>query len=444
MKNTLFGTDGIRGNVGSEHINPEAFYDMGVTFACTQPDIGEVVIGHDSRDSGYSLAQAAAAGVTAALSTPILVDVASTPAIAHLSSRYGGGISVTASHNGAKDNGFKPFVWGEKLTDGAISTFEENYHELRKRSLQRKLSLNAESDPSMLDLYTQQLQKRFPEGSLSGKSLILDCANGACSEIAPGFFREYLGAKVIEFASDVKDQINDRVGAANLDGLRQQIAALDGSINRDFLGGFSFDGDGDRVMGMTAKGDVINGNHWLSMLADGEEGVVGTLYTNNALRRYLAIRGVEFHECANGDSSVTKRLRQLGLSRGGEFTGHLVDLSHLSSGDGIFMAAQMATQLAVDDQTLQDVFNELPMWPEHMDQIQITPEATRRLRPEIIQEIIKQQLGARLAEDVDVVVRPSGTEPLLRIWAQARDKQVAFQTTEKIKRAFYYFDEQAT
>ncbi len=434
----IFGTDGIRGKYGSEHINPEAFYDLGATLACQLPIASEVIIGHDSRQSSPELAQATAAGVSAAACLPWIVGLAPTPAVAKLSESVGAGIVVTASHNPEYDNGFKPFIRGDKLDEDTIQSFEDHYTELQ--SLDRNRSLLHQNDAvysGALDSYYDSLCQAFPEGSLLGKRVILDCANGAMSYVAPKFFREHLGANTTTIATHTGAPINQGFGAADLQGLTQFMTRVpDDFDDGEFLGGFSFDGDGDRVMGVSPKGHEVNGNHWMQYLADDQRGIVGTLYTNNALRENLRIRRISFHECDNGDSKVTKKLRELGLQRGGEFTGHLIDRTHLSSGDGLYMAAHMAVLLAQEEGTLDDVYSGLPLWPERMKNIHLPPEKLSMLSDETIEEVIDQQLGAH--DDAGVVVRRSGTEPVLRVWAQAKTEKEVRETISKLERGFHY------
>lgn len=435
----IFGTDGIRGGYGSEHINPEAFYDLGATFACQFPAGSEVVIGHDSRKTSPLLAQAVAGGVITAACRPVLMNLAPTPAVAKLSEYFGAGIAVTASHNPEQDNGFKPFLNGDKLSDEQIKEFEERYIELQSQNRERDLLRHETGGkPEVLRSYYFALCSAFPKDALAGKRVLLDCANGAMSTIAPRFFTDHLGARTATIATYTDAPINDGFGAADLRGLKRFITTRvpDDFHEGEFLGGFSFDGDGDRVMGVSLKGREINGNHWLHRLADGQEGIVGTLYTNNALRRNLQARGIAFHECSNGDANVTRKLRELDLQRGGEFTGHLIDLNHLSSGDGLYMAAYLAIQLAQEGETLDDVHERLPLWPEEMKNMHISPDKLSSLSDEIIEDVIDQQLGNRA--NTHVVVRRSGTEPLLRMWVQAQTRQDVNEAIGKLERGFHY------
>jgi phosphoglucosamine mutase len=237
-----------------------------------------------------------------------------------------------------------------------------------------------------------------------------------------------LGATVVRFeCHNDGARINLNCGAAHLEGVKNFLRINpDISQKPNFLGVFASDGDGDRVMGVDPLGRVINGNHWLQRLAIGQRGIVGTVYTNSALREAVERAGVEFHECPNGDSHVTAKIIELtkergpGYTRGGEFTGHLIDIDHLSSGDGLYMGAWMAAQAVSEGITLADIYNGLVLWPEKMVNIHVD-NAEEKLADPLVKEAI-QSIRDHLGQRGRIIVRPSGTEPLVRVWAESRDE----------------------
>ena len=422
----IFGTDGVRGEVGSPHITPEAFATLGAATALhVQNESGRehpvFVVGGDTRSSSPELRGAVIFGLESVGARAVDIGVAPTPTIAWLArENEAAAVAVTASHNPDSDNGFKPFgIGGDKINGDALDDIERRYRgrrgTVRPRSgsgMQQAFWVNSEA-------HVDAITRRFGDGVLEGHTVVIDAANGAAHELGPRLFRK-LGAEVIEFATDPKAAINDGAGAASLGGLTERVAGFEGRDNPRFLGGFAFDGDGDRVMGIDRLGREINGNHWLSRLAIEQTGVVGTVYTNSGLVRHVKGMGVEFAYCGNGDIQVTNGLRERGWQRGGEFTGHLIDLEHLSSGDGLYMAALMAVDLARTGRTLTDVYDELPLWPETMRGIVIAPGTDAQAilegdRMQAVQQGIEEEFGS----DARTVVRASGTEPKIRVWAEA-------------------------
>ena len=260
-------------------------------------------------------------------------------------------------------------------------------------------------------------------------SVIVDAGNGAVWYRAPQIYRR-VGASVHEVAcKNDGANINNGYGAAHLDGVRAFILANpEISQAENFIGAFASDGDGDRVMGVDRWGRVIDGNYWLWRLAIGQLGIVGTVYTNSGLREAVKAKGVEFYQCENGDSYVTAMLEELslklgeGYTRGGEFTGHLIDLKHLSSGDGLYMGAWLAAQLAAEGISLEDVFNGLTLWPAKMVNVKGDNVRTA-LDQQQFQEALTAEQEA-LGDNGRIIVRKSGTEPVVRVWAEAETADV--------------------
>ncbi len=440
MAEKLFGTDGYRGEADNSQetgINPATFKQLAYEFIdlvsekTDQPPV--VVVGSDTRESSPELRKAVCVGAAAAGALVWDVEVAPTPVIAWAAQKHWTyAISITASHNPGSDNGFKPFdLGGIKLNDETLRELETRYFTAKEKTSRQYRKTNrwiARTD--LIDEYLEDTTiKLGGKDALNGKIIVVDGAEGAASDLAPKFYMA-LGAEVVKYACDGDGKnINNGCGAASLDGVKvflKNNPKLTQSSN--FLGVFASDGDGDRVMGVDQRGKIIDGNYWLNRLAIGQLGIVGTIYTNPALRRAVGEKGITFYECANGDHYVTARLLELtkvygsGYSRGGEFTGHLIDLDHLSNGDGIYMGAWLAIQAAAEDISLADIHDELVLWPERMVNIRVD-RAIEKIAEPRIQEIIDKE-KAYLGDNGNIVVRPSGTQPLVRVYAVSKHENV--------------------
>lgn len=451
MSDTLFGTDGSRGvaNLSTETgINPHTFEQLAFHYTRLLAEKAgprpKVLVSSDTRKTSPVLREAVAKGAAAGGAEVCEMGEAPTPVTAWAAQKYGAGaIVITASHNPAADNGFKPFdIGGTKPSRDTLDELERRYF----GSLGQSLPVSSGRRIIRPDLQNEYLEHLVStlggDGALEGKTVIVDGANGAAYELAPRLYRA-LGAQVFEFAcKDDGEHINDNNGAAHLGGVKAfidrnpQIARSEG-----FLGAFASDGDGDRVMGVDSQGRTVDGNYWLSRLATGQRGIVGTIYTNSGLREVVKAAGVEFHECANGDSHVTARLQELskeygpGFTRGGEFTGHLIDLDHLSSGDGLYMGAWLATEMAKEGADLKSIRDSFDLWPEKMIGVRTTgPNAKAIVESGRVQEAILAGQHV-LGKAGRLIVRASGTEPLIRIWAEAQDGSLLNDITTHLSEA---------
>lgn len=433
MAQSLFGTDGFRGPFNSSleygHVNAPTFHHIAAQYAAInqENDAGDrpYIVGSDTRPSSPVLHQAVVAGLLSAGAEVWDLGVAPTPVVAWAAKQHQAyALAITASHNPAADNGIKLFgAGGVKAASQTLAAVEAHYQGTHIF----KVGGQHFRRPEIPEAYLQHITESLggPD-SLRGSSVVIDAANGAAYDLAPRLF-EGLGASVMRFACSPDGQhINDNCGAAHLGGVTQFIQQRpDIAASPTFLGAFANDGDGDRVIGVDRRGHKVDGNHWLKQLALGQLGIVGTVYTNTALRQAVEQSGVAFYECANGDSHVTEKLRQLtaahgpGFTRGGEFTGHLIDTTHIPSGDGLYMAGWLAVELARSGTALQDVYDSLNLWPERMESIRIS-QGTAPLDNPAVQETIaaaKDQLG----NNGRLIVRASGTEPLIRVWGEAPD-----------------------
>ena len=449
MTEALFGTDGYRGlanDLTETGINPDTFGELAVVYTnliteqTGQPPT--IIVGSDTRISSSGLREAVCIGAASAGAEVWHIGVAPTPVIAWLAKKYHiNAIAITASHNPGEDNGFKPFdVGGLKPARGTLEEIEKRYYDdMEHLSGSGRI---IERTGLKEEYLKHTVEALGGDEVLAGRSVIIDGANGAAYDMAPRLY-ERLGARVIKFAcTDDGRLINKGNGAAHLEGVREFISDNPSITQVDsFLGAFASDGDGDRVMGVDRLGRTIDGNYWLHQLAADQLGIVGTIYTNSALRHAVKKMGVEFHECDNGDSYVTAKLQELtkerglGYTRGGEFTGHLIDTGHLPSGDGLYMGGLMAAILAGEGSGLTAIRDGLQLWPEKMVGLRVNGTDAKALVAKPAVQDAKKAAEAILGNKGRVIVRPSGTEPLVRIWAESKDGELLPDIIERLSQA---------
>lgn len=450
----LGGTDGYRGEAtfeeGPGKMNPETIAGLSFALVRHQQEAGvsgPVVIARDTRPSGDYLSKAAVQGARFAGAEVIDGGILPTPtAQKHAESIDAmAAIVITASHNPAKDNGWKGMLGSRKPSKDEVQSISGRFWEQYENGLHIPadggMAAGHPNSPEIIkaygDMIVIDIERQFGEQPLSGKLFVIDSANGAAGGITPEIFRR-LGAEVQAIAVG-EGLINDGYGAADLSGLKQFLRSRpDITKHPGFVGGLATDGDADRVMGagISSQGKVveINGNHIMEALAanPNQPGIVGTLYTNSGLRQRLAEKGIAFEECGNGDVHVTNTLRakQLtdpGWQRGGEFTGHMIDTTWLGSGDGIRTAAWFAALASVSGRTFGEIYDQQPMWPEAMSKLEIPKGISLEINESAL--LLKsldlvRQLGVR------PVVRTSGTEPVVRVWTEAPDEFLADSANE--------------
>jgi phosphoglucosamine mutase len=394
-----FGTDGVRGVVG-EDLTPELVERLGRA-ATLWSDGGRVFVGRDTRASGPALEEAFASGIVAAGGHAVLAGVLPTPAVALLSLDLGAVIS--ASHNPPEYNGVKFFDRdGQKLTDEV------------EEEIEALLDAPFEGEPGTIDhvgvatdSYLEHIVERFGS-NLSGLSVVVDCANGAYSGIAPKAF-EQLGASVTAIGSDPDGtNINVGCGATDLSTLQQTVTKSGADL------GIAFDGDGDRMLAVDAKGQVVDGDQILAilMLQLEVELVAVTVMTNLGLHRLADEHGIRVVTTDVGDRYVLEALRSEGGLLGGEQSGHIIYLRDHVTGDGL--AAGLLLCGALEGRTLEDAAAVMPRFPQAKTNVRVS---RRELPQSVIDEV--ERLNAQLDGKGRVLVRPSGTEPLIRILAEA-------------------------
>ncbi|HLS21668.1 MAG TPA: phosphoglucosamine mutase [Paenalcaligenes sp.] len=423
-----FGTDGIRGVVGGDKINPELALRLGYAagkvlaekkHATARPT---VVIGKDTRISGYMLESALEAGLSAAGVDVLLAGPVPTPAVAYLTRtlRLSAGIVISASHNPYYDNGIKFFsAQGMKLPDDT----EERIEALLEQPIQTVSSDGLGRASRIIDAagrYIEFCKSTFPNDlNLSGYKIVVDAANGAAYHIAPHVFRE-LGAEIVEVGCKPDGfNINAKVGAL----YPGQLVSTVQEHSADF--GIALDGDADRLVMADRHGRIYNGDELLymivrdRMLSQKVNGVVGTLMTNLGLELRLQALGVDFIRAKVGDRYVLEQLQVRDWLYGGESSGHLLCLDHHTTGDGIIAALQILTALRHQDCSLAELVADLEMYPQHMENLDWPQGLDWTTQTALVEA--KQAVENMLGETGRVLIRPSGTEPKLRIMVEAKD-----------------------
>lgn len=429
MSKKYFGTDGVRGRVGQSPITPDFVmrlgYAAGNVLREKAPD-GErpaVLIGKDTRVSGYMLEAALEAGFSAAGVDVCLVGPMPTPAVAYLTRalRLQAGVVISASHNPFYDNGIKFFsAHGTKLDDAFEAQIEAGI----------EAPIGCVSSPELgrarritdaAGRYIEFCKSTFPNDfDLRSLKIALDCANGAAYHIAPHVFHE-LGAEVTSIGVEPNGlNINQNVGATSLQALRDAVLAQRAHF------GLAFDGDADRLMVVGSNGQVYDGDQILlaivcSRLRHGPvAGVAGTLMTNLAFEHALAERGIAFARARVGDRYVMEMLSEKGWLFGGENSGHILCLDRQTTGDGIVSALQLLTALREEGVSMDALLGRLRLYPQVLINVPLRPGFSLHDEPRIA--AAQRDVETTLAGGGRVLLRPSGTEPLLRVMVEGRDE----------------------
>jgi phosphoglucosamine mutase len=407
-----FGTDGVRGVVG-EDLTADLVERLGRASALWSGG-GRVFVGRDTRGSGPELEEAFARGVSSAGGNAVLAGVLPTPAVALLALDLG--TVISASHNPPQYNGVKFFdAEGRKLTDASEEEIEALLDAPPARSPGEIDRVGVATDS-----YLEHIVERFGSG-LSGLKVAVDCANGAYSGIAPRAF-EQLGAEVTAIASDPDgENINVGCGATDLS-LLQSVVTAD-----SFDLGIAFDGDGDRMLAVDAEGNAVDGDQIVAMLAlDLEVDLVAvTVMTNLGFHQLMGERGIEVVVTDVGDRYVLEALRERGGLLGGEQSGHIIYLRDHVTGDGL--AAALLLCGALRGRTLAEAAAVMPRYPQVQENV---PVAAKSLPPALLAEV--ERTNEELAGEGRILVRPSGTEPVVRVLAEASDFQKARELSATI------------
>ncbi|MBT8536475.1 phosphoglucosamine mutase [Polynucleobacter paneuropaeus] len=440
MKKQYFGTDGIRGEVGQFPILPDFMtrlgYAAGIVLT-SQAKVGErckVLIGKDTRVSGYLLESALEAGFVAAGVDVILCGPMPTPGVAYLTKalRLSAGVVISASHNLYQDNGVKFFsAQGDKLSDDFEFAIEAELNKplgcVHSEHLGKVSRLDAATGR-----YIEFCKSTFPGNlNLRGMKVVVDCANGAAYQIAPNVFRE-LGAEVIAIGVEPNGRnINDHCGATAPAALIAKVKDVGADI------GIALDGDADRLQMVDKTGRLFNGDELLYVLANDRlqrgiplGGVVGTLMTNLAVEKAIKELGVQFERAAVGDRYVLELLKQKSWILGGEGSGHLLCLDQHTTGDGTIAALQVLAAMSQQKKSLAQLLDSVKIYPQVLLNIKIQStydwKADEKLKVQI------SKVESDLQNTGRVLIRPSGTEPLLRVMVEAQDEAIALKSAISI------------
>ncbi len=420
-----FGTDGIRGTVGDGVINPDFIMRLGWAAGrvLAKQGSGPVLIGKDTRISGYMFESALEAGLSAAGVDIRLLGPMPTPGIAFLtkSTRAQAGIVISASHNPYYDNGIKFFsASGRKLDDETELEIES---ELAKsiQSVESRYLGKARRITDAPRRYIEFCKSKVTSGiDFSGMKLVIDCANGATYHIAPKVFEE-MGAEVITLA-DTPDgiNINESCGATSPEQLQLKVRETGADA------GIALDGDGDRLIMVDNEGEVIDGDDILYFISQAHANqlngaVVGTVMSNLGLEQALGALNLQLLRAAVGDRYVLELMQQENLILGGETSGHIINLNMTTTGDGIIAALLVMEAAHLTNKTLQELRSGMHKFPQLMRNVRLQEKIDLSQHPEISAAV--KDVEETLGQSGRVVLRPSGTEPLVRVMVEGDDEQ---------------------
>jgi len=436
MKKKFFGTDGIRGAVGTHPITPDFMLKLGwaIGKVLGKEKGSKILIGKDTRISGYMIESALEAGLSAAGVDILLLGPMPTPAIAHLTRtlKAQAGIVISASHNPFSDNGIKFFsAEGTKLSDEVEHAIEA---ELEKElvccdSLMLGKASRIDDAPGR---YIEYCKNTFPaELNLNDLKMVVDCANGATYHIASKVFTE-LGAELISIG-DRPDgmNINAGFGSTHPENLQKEVLAHEADL------GIAFDGDGDRLILVDHEGELVDGDQLLYIMAMSKYakgalkgGVVGTLMTNLGLEHAFKKHEIPFSRAGVGDRYVMEQLLEKNWRLGGESSGHLICLDQTTTGDGIIAALQVLAAVVEHGKCLKDLAAGMKKYPMLLINVRVTEKPDLESQPEI--QAALNEAEAELADSGRVLLRPSGTEPLIRVMVEGQDQQLVESVAQKL------------
>ena len=425
-----FGTDGIRGEVGGSLMTAEFALKLGraagVVLGRLSPS-NTILIGKDTRISGYMLESALEAGLSSAGTNSLLLGPMPTPGIAWMTSSMhaSAGIVISASHNPYYDNGIKFFnADGEKLSDELELAIENEIDKDFATVSSEKLGKAKRVDDAA-GRYIEFCKSSFPrQKSLAGLKIVLDCANGATYHIAPQVFSE-LGADVTVIANKPDGlNINADCGSTHPQILQEQVLETGADL------GIALDGDGDRVLMIDHYGQVIDGDQLIFIVAkhlhkNGKlnGGVVGTLMSNQAMQSGLSDLGIDFLRADVGDRYVHQLLRKNNWYLGGESSGHILNLDLATTGDGIVSALMVLSVMIKEGKNLKELADEIPLYPQVL--INITVENAKTLAQHKDVVSLSTEIDKVLGNDGRTLIRASGTQPMLRVMVEAKDENLA-------------------
>ncbi|MDE2220671.1 MAG: phosphoglucosamine mutase [Gammaproteobacteria bacterium] len=438
MARVYFGTDGIRGRVGEHPMTVDfALRLASAAGRVLAPAGGAVLIGKDTRVSGYMFEAALEAGFVAAGVNVMMMGPLPTPGIAYMTRRLkcNFGVVISASHNPFEDNGIKFFDRsGGKLSDELEEQIETQLAAAPLTRASGELGRARRVDNTRVQ-YQEFCRSTLPEGTdLAGLKIVVDCANGAAYKVAPRTLAD-LGADIVPIGSSPNGRnINIGCGSTAPELLQLTVPGVNAQV------GIALDGDGDRVLMVDHLGRVVDGDGLLYVIASARQAegklrgpVVGTLMSNLGLELALRERGIAFERAAVGDRYVLARMRETGSELGGESSGHILCLDRTTTGDGLVSALQVLAVMRQSGKSLA----ELAAGMSRLPQVMLNVPVARRFDPAAVPAIasllatLEGQLGGRGR----IVLRPSGTEPLIRVMVEAHEESMARSCAERLAEA---------
>ncbi len=434
MARQYFGTDGVRGEVGKHPMTAEFALRLANAAArVLAPDGGSVLIGKDTRVSGYMFESALEAGFVAAGVDVLLLGPLPTPGSAYLTRSFDAsfGVVISASHNAYFDNGIKFFDGkGSKLSDDVEIAIEAMLDAPSVTRESRRLGRAKRIDSSRVR-YQDFCKDSIKGVGLDGLRIVLDCSNGAGYKVAPRILGD-LGAEIIPIGCSPNGRnINDNCGSTSPALLQKTVVAVDADL------GIALDGDGDRLVMVDHTGALIDGDQLIYIIASARAAagtlqgpVVGTVMSNLGLERALEQLGIDFMRAKVGDRYVIEMMQAHGASLGGESSGHLICLDKTTTGDGTISALQVLAIVADTGRKLRELAADMPMFPQNMINVRVE----QRFDPGESAEIQAAVRGAEkeLGERGRVVLRASGTEPVIRVMVEGEDRQEVQATSESL------------
>jgi phosphoglucosamine mutase len=422
----LFGTDGVRGVAGVD-LTEQLAHDLAVAAAHVLTDIGEFVghrpkaiIAQDSRESGEYLERAIAKGLSESGVDVIRVGILPTPAVSFLVTELGCdlGVMISASHNPASDNGIKFFARdGRKLADSVEAQIEV---QLGKPWTPNGVKGEIRSEESLKEKYMEYLLGTI-ETSFAGLKVVVDCANGAASTVAPQVLTR-AGAEVISISDKPNGKnINENCGSTHLENLISKVVEVGADL------GIAHDGDADRVLAVDHEGNVIDGDYILGILAQHTElptkKLVGTVMTNLGLIRALEKRGIGFVATPVGDRYVLEEMLAGGHSLGGEQSGHIIMRRFATTGDGILTALHLISEIAQSKKSLKELASFMNRYPQVLINVKGVDKSGLKTNQVVKAKIA--EIESELGETGRVLLRASGTEPVIRVMVEADTNEKA-------------------
>jgi phosphoglucosamine mutase len=438
MTGRIFGTDGVRG-LANGAITAELAVDLGAAAARVLVDLGGftgqrpvAVVGRDTRISGQFLEHAVVAGLASAGVDVIRLRVLPTPGVAYLTDALGAdvGVVISASHNPMPDNGIKFLARGGVKLDDAL---EREIEALVGRPWDRPLG----GDVGRVTPYARSVEEyadhllRTVETSLAGLKVVLDCANGAASVVGPHTLRA-AGADAFSINDDPDGlNINQRCGSTHLEAVRDAVLARGADV------GFAWDGDADRCLAVDHAGNIVDGDRLMAILALDlhergrlvSETVVATVMSNLGFVQAMGRHGIGVHQTAVGDRYVLEAMRAGGFNLGGEQSGHIIMSDHATTGDGILTALQVLQRMSLTGSSLRDLASVVTALPQVLVNVP-NVDRDRTDDPELVTAVAVEQ--DKLGETGRVLLRPSGTEPLVRVMVEAASPEEATAVAERL------------